>query len=134
MRVAKNAPPTRLVEVTDEMAAFLKEKCSKRLEGNDYLSVRNIYALPKVPVTLAAGLDAYMKANVSQNVKASDKELGFIQTAILDCMAPLTAIVEADARGENVTHKQAVDAAKAAIELVDNANVKINHLRTRIIT
>ena len=29
--VSKNAPPTKLVEVTDETAA-LKEKCSKRLE------------------------------------------------------------------------------------------------------
>ena len=50
-------------------------------------------------------------------------------------MAPLTAIIEADAKGDNVTHKQAVNAAKAAIELVGNANARINHLRrTKIIT
>jgi len=46
-------------------------------------------------------------------------------------MAPLTSIVEADAKGDNVTHKQAVNAAKAAIKLVGNANARINHLRPR---
>jgi len=34
-----------------------------------------IYALPKVPATKLAGLDAYMKPEVSANVKASDTEL-----------------------------------------------------------
>jgi len=70
-----------------------------------------------------------MKPEVSQTAKASDKELKLIQTAVLDSVAPLTAIVEADAKGDNITHKQAVNAAKAAIELVGNANAKINHLR-----
>ena len=78
----------------------------------------------KVPV-----LDAYMKPEVSQNIKTADKELGTIQSAVLDAMAPLTSIVEADARGDKVTHKQAVNAAKAAIELVGNASARINHHR-----
>ena len=134
-RGAKTAPPTRLVEVTDETAAFLKQACSKRLESSDRLSTRNAYALPKVPATKTAVLDAYIKPEVSQNGKATDKELGVIQTAILDSMAPLTAIVEADAKCDNVTHKQAVNAAKAAIQLVGNANAKFNHLRrTKIIS
>jgi len=73
-----------------------------------------------------------MKSEVSQNAKATDQELKTIQTAVLDSMA---AIVEADANSDNITHKQAVDAAKAAIELVGNANAKMNHLRrTKIIT
>ena len=88
-----------------------------------------------MPATKTAVLDAYMKLEVSQNGKATDKEPGVIQTAILDSMAPLTAIVEADTKGDNVTHKQAVNAAKAAIQLVDNANAKFNHLRrTKIIS
>jgi len=50
-------------------------------------------------------------------------------------MAPLTSIVEADTKGDDVTHEQAVNAAKAAIELVGNANASINHLRrTKIIS
>ncbi|XP_065890754.1 luc7-like protein 3 [Dysidea avara] len=87
-RGAKTAPPTRLVQVTDETAAFLKQACSKRPESSDRLSTRNAYALPKVPATKTAVLDAYMKPEVSQNGKATDKELGVIQTAILDSMAP----------------------------------------------
>ena len=134
VRGTKSAPPTRLVEVRDETAAFLKQKCSKRLDSTDRLTVRNAYALPKVPATKSAGLDAYMKPEVSANVKASDTELKTIQTAVLDCMAPLSTLVEADAKGDDITHKEAVDAAKAAIELVGNANAKINHLRrTKII-
>jgi len=123
------------MEFTDETAAFLKQKYSKRLDSSDRLAIRNAYVLPKVPATRTAGLDAYMKPEVSPRAKASDKELGVIQTAILDSMAPLTAIVEADTKGENITHKQAVNAAKAPIELVGNANAKVYHLRrTKIVT
>jgi len=63
------------------------------------------------------------------NVRTAYKELGTIQSAVLDVMAPLTSIVEADAKGDKITHKQAVKAAKAAIELVRNASSKINHCR-----
>ena len=133
--VAKNAPPTRLVKVSNEMAQFLKEKCSKRIEGADRLSSGNVYALPKVLATKSSVLDAYLKPEASQSVKAADKELGLIQSAVLDAVAPLTSIVEADAKGDDVTHKQAVHAAKAAIELVGNANARINHVRrTKIIS
>ena len=45
-----------------------------------------------------------MKPEVSQNAKASDRELGSIQSAVLDTMAPLTVIIEADTKGDNVTH------------------------------
>jgi len=129
--ICLSALPTRLVEVRDKTAAFLKQKCSKRLDSTDCLTVRN--ALPKVPATKSAGLDAYMymKPEVSANVKASDTELKTIQTAVLDCMAPLSTLVEADAKGDDITHKEVVDAAKAAIELMGNANAKINHLRTK---
>ena len=71
-----------------------------------------------MPDTKSSVLDTYLKLEVFQNVKAADKELGSIQSAVLDAMAPLTSIVEADAKGDNVTHKQAVNAAKATIELV----------------
>jgi len=48
---------------------------------------------------------------------------------------PLTSIVEADAKGDNTTHRQAVNAAKAAIELVGNASARTNHYsRTKIIS
>ena len=125
-RVTKNTPPTRLVEISNETAQFLKKKCSKRQEGADRLSTRNVYALPKVLATKSSVLDAHLKP---ESVKAADKELCSIQSAVLDAMAPLTSIVKADAKGDNVTHKQAVNAARAAIELVGNANARINHMR-----
>jgi len=48
---AKTALPTRLVEVSNETADFLKVKFSKWLDGYDRLSTRNAHTLPKVPVT-----------------------------------------------------------------------------------
>ena len=85
-----------------------------------------------MPATKSSVLDTYLKPEVFQNVKAADKELGSIQSAVLDAMAPLTSIVEADVKGDNVTHKQAVNAAKA---VVGNVNARINYLRrTKIIS
>lgn len=44
-------------------------------------------------------------------------------------MAPLTFILEADARGENVDHRQAVNAATSALALISNSSTLISHLR-----
>jgi len=107
-------------EVTEE-----KEKCSKRLENTDQMNTRNAYPLPKVPATKTAAFDTYMKLEVGQNVKAADTELELIQSAVMDSMAPLTTILEVDAKCDKVTHKEDVDAAKAAIELVCNAKFEI---------
>jgi len=73
-----------------------------------------------------------LKLGVSQITQASDTELKFIQTALLDSMAPITTT---GTKGETITHKEAIYAAMAAIALVGNANAKISHLRsTKIIT
>jgi len=43
--------------------------------------------------------------------------------------------VEANSKGETVSHKQAINTATAAIELVGNASTQMSHYRrTRIIT
>ena len=53
---------------------------------------------------------------------------------MLDALSPLTAIAEADTRGEYISNTQGVKAVKAAIELISNANARISHLRrTKII-
>lgn len=45
------------------------------------------------------------------------------------------ATVEADTKGDNISHKQAVSAVKTALELIGNTNTRINHLRrTKIIS
>ena len=55
---------------------------------------------------------------------------------MLDALLPFTSIVEADTRGENISNTQGVNAVKAAIELIGNANARISHLsrtKTKII-
>ena len=94
------------------------------LDSANRLSTRNAYPLSKVPDTKSLMLDTYLKPEAFQNVKAADKELGSTQSIV-----SLTSIVEADTKGDNVTHKQAVNAAMAAIELVGYANARINYLR-----
>jgi len=91
---------------------------------------RNNYALPKVTATRRPRLDAYIKSELSQNTKASDKELATVQTFVLDAVSPLMKIVEADTKGDNISHKQAVSAAKVALVLIGNASARINHLRS----
>ena len=91
--------------------------------------------MSKVPATKTPSLDGYLKSELSRATKAADKELATTQTYVLDALSPLTAIVEADTKGENITNTQGVNAAKAAIELIGNANARISHLRrTKIIS
>ena len=91
--------------------------------------------MPKVPATKTPSLDGYLKSELSRATKAADKELATVQTCVLDALSPLPAIVEADTKGENITNTQGVNAVKAAIELIGNANARISHLRrTKIIS
>ena len=120
---------SKLVEVSKEMESLLTEKCTSQLPNSERLKGRNNYALPKVPATKTPSLDGYLKSELSQATKAADKELAKIQTFVLDALSPLTAIVEADTKGENITNTQGVNAVKAAIELIGNANPRISHLR-----
>ena len=63
------------------------------------------------------------------NTKNADKELAKVQALMLDSMAPLTNLLEADARGDSLTLEQVRDAAKTAVELSSNANPRISRLR-----
>ena len=59
--------------------------------------------------------------------KSDDKELAKIQTLLLNALAPLTSIFEADS--EKVSYNEVINATKAAVALIVNANAKISHLR-----
>ena len=61
-----------------------------------------------------------MPATKTQSTKVADKDMARVQTFILDALVPLTSIVEADAKGDKVTNKQAVNVTKTAIELIGN--------------
>ena len=58
-------------------------------------------------------LDSYLKTELSSATKSDDKELAKIQTFMLDALAPLTLILEADS--EKVSYDKVIDATNAAV-------------------
>ena len=58
----------------------------------------------------------FYQAEVPQLVKTSDKEWVRLQTFMLDALAPLTSLLESDAKGETISHNQALEATKAATQ------------------
>ena len=68
-----------------------------------------------------------MKAEVPAQAKTLYCQIQRLQSLVLDAVAPLTSIVEANSKGETVSHKQAVNAATAAIELVGNTSIQMSH-------
>ena len=88
-----------------------------------------------MPATRTPQLDSYLKPEISQQGKAADKELAKVQTFVLDSLAPLSHLMELDVQGHEISHNEALSAARAAIELIGNANAKISHLRwTKVIS
>ena len=73
-------------------------------------------------------LDSFIKPEISQAVKTVDKELARLQTFVLDTLAPLTSLLESDAKGESITHSQALDATKVATQLLGNGSALITHV------
>ena len=81
-----------------------------------------------MPATRTPQLDSYLKPEISQQGKAADKELAKVQTFVLDSLAPLSHLMELDVQGHEISHNEALSAARAAIELIGNAKAKISHL------
>ena len=71
-------------------------------------------------------LDSFIKPEISQAVKTVDKELARLQTFVLDALAPLTSLLESDAKGESITHSQALDATIDNIRILWIGNTHIN--------
>ena len=80
--------------------SLVKEACTKRLINSAHLQTRNVFPLPQVAATRIPQLDSFIKPEVPQLVKMSDKEWARLQTFALDALAPLTSLLEADAKGE----------------------------------
>ena len=124
-----------MVEVSDNTQALLSKKFALRTERAQRLKSRNIYPLPRVPETKTPRLDGFVRVELSSQTQAIDTQLAGLQSFVLDAVAPLTTIVEANSRGEEVTHIQAVNAATAAMELVGNASAHTSHYRwTKIVS
>ena len=119
----------KVAEVSKTTEALLRESCSRRLANKARLKIRDNYSLPQVAATRTPQLNNYLKPEISQQAKTTDKELAKIQTFVLNSLAPLLHLMELDAQGHEITHAEAIDTVKAAIELIGNANAKISHLR-----
>ena len=118
---------SKLVEVSEKTKKFLEEKCTRRVQNGVRLQTRRKYSLPKVVATKMSHLDSYLKTELSSATKSDDKELAKIQSFMLDALAPLTSILEADS--EKVFYDEVIDASKAAVALIGNAKAKTSHLR-----
>ena len=140
---------SNLAAVSESTASLVKEACTKRLPNGARLQTRNAFPLPQVVATRTPQLDSFIKLEVSQPVKSSDKEWARIQTFVLDALAPLTSLLETDSKGEapltslletdskgeTITHDQALDAAVTAVQLLGNASAQITHgRRTKVLT
>ena len=119
---AEGRPTGKVAEVSKTTEALLRESCSRRLANNVRLKIRDNYSLPQVAATRTPQLDNYLKPEISQQAKTTDKDLAKIQTFVLDSLAPLSHLMELDAQGHEITHAKAIDTVKAAIELIGNAN------------
>lgn len=118
-----------VVKMSKQTETLLKSQFSSRLDKATRLKTRNSFTLPKVATTKTPKLGSYIKNKVSKPAGSTDSELAKIQSFVLDAVAPLTFFLEADARGNNVDHKQSVNPATAALTLIGNSSVQISHLR-----
>ena len=110
---------TNLAAVSEKTESLFKEACTKRLLNSARLQIRNVFTLPHVATARTPQLDSFIKLEIPQPVKMSDKEWARLQTFVLDALAPLTSLLETDAKEEIISHDQALEAAKAAIQLLE---------------
>ena len=124
----------KLVKVSEKTKEFLEECCGRSLTNANRIKTRSSFSLPKVAATKTPLLDVFMKTEVSSSTKSLDKDLAKIQTFVLDSLVPLTAVVECDNQGGSLSHQEVMIAVKTAVQLIDNANAKISHLRREKVT
>jgi len=68
------------------MEFFIKEACTKRLYNNTHLQTRNAFTLPQVAASWDPQWDPFIKPEVPQYSKTTNKELAKVQTFVLDAL------------------------------------------------
>ena len=58
-----------------------------------------------------------------------DKQLARVQTLLLDSLAPLTSVMEAQHKGDTLEYKEVFQAVRSSMQLIGNANAHVLHLR-----
>ncbi len=120
--------------VKKESAEFLNECCRRSLTNSHCLEVRNRYPSTKVASTQTPQLNSYMKVELSATTKSVDRESARMQTFMLDAMAPLSAILDADSNGNPLSYEDTLTVVESALQLIGNASSKMSLLRRSKIT
>lgn len=108
---------TNLMAVSKETESLVKEAYTKWFLNSARLQNRNLFTLPHVAATRTPQHNSFIKPEVPPPVKTIDKELEKLQTFVLDALTPAHFPLESNAKGEIITHNQALDASKVAIEM-----------------
>ena len=118
----------KLVSVSEDTEITLKRCFTKSLKNSERLG---IYGLLKVLATKTPQLEPFLREEIPQATRSSDKELAKIHSFLLDLVAPLTAVLERS----NDLYPDVQKAVKAACQLLGNASIKLSSLRReKIIT
>ena len=113
----------------EETRKLLEESCTQRVQNSSRIKKRSHYPLPKVAATRTPQLDGFMRLEVSNVIKAGDKELAKLQTFVLDALATLTLTLEWENRGYDYGKNDIMQAVTTAVELLGNASARISHLK-----
>ena len=119
----------KVMEVSGRTKKFLQDKCTRRVPNSERREIREKFPFPKVAATRPAQLDPMMRAETSTAVKAADKQLAKVQALLLDSLAPLTTVLDVHHKGEAMDPKEVIQAVKAGMTLIGNANAHLLHLR-----
>lgn len=76
--------------------ALLQNKCTQSVANNRRKKMRVLFSQSKVAATRTPRFHDTMKQVIPSSTKTSYKELAKIQTLVLDALAPLTFLREAE--------------------------------------
>ena len=134
-KVAANTPRTRSwadrMEQQDpeDQVDYGEQITWGDVDNATWHNTRRGFIVPDSPAVRTPRLDSVLKADALQQTKALDKELAKVQTFVLDAAGPLTQVLEAANSEEGLSTEVAIEAARAALMLVGNANARMSRQR-----
>ena len=100
-------------------ARLMSLSCTQRVPNSETKEIRDKYPLPKVPATRPAQLNPMMRSETSNATKAEDKQLGRMQTLLLDSLllAPPTSLMEAHHKDADLDYDGVFQAVRSSMQL-----------------
>ena len=117
-----------LTKVEKETEEFLHESFTA-LENDVRKDIRKRFIVPDAPFTMAPRLDKVMAAECSKSTKSADQAHSRIQALFLDAVGPLTGLLDAINKGQELSIDDVEAAVKAALNLIGSASCHCNTLR-----